>query len=366
MDNKDIDISGLLYLCSVPRLGPLRIRALMSRFESPEKILSASARKLAEVPGIDLVIAKNIKTAVNKELAERQIDRAKSGQTQIISFWDEQYPPLLKETADAPILLFVKGEINPQDYHAIAIVGTRSPDSYGRIVSDQFGEKLVQAGLTIVSGLARGVDTYAHQSAIKAKGRTIAVLGSGVDIIYPPENAFLAEKIIQNGALISEFPMGTKPDATNFPRRNRIIAGLCLGTLVVEAGRKSGALITATYAIDNDREVFAIPGNITSPKSIGTNKLIQEGAKLVTSVEDILEGLGSGFEFSGHISYREPEETFNPLELKILESLSDQPVHIDKISELNELDVSHTLAALLTLELGGYIKQLAGKMFVRI
>lgn len=361
------DIDGLLRLCSIPRIGPLRIRALMSRFKTPNAILNASARHLVEVPGIDLKIAQNIKSSVNTNFSQTQLRSVKEKGARIITLWDEHYPPLLREIPDAPVLLFVKGEITEQDHNAISIVGTRNPSSYGRIITDRFGEELGRNGLTVVSGLARGIDSFAHNAALKAGGRTIAVLGSGIDVIYPSENALLAEKICRNGAIVSEFPMGTGPDAPNFPRRNRIIAGVSVATIVVEAGKKSGALITATCAVDAGREVFAVPGNANSPKSFGTNRLIQQGAQLVMSMEDVFEGLGPRFKLTNQKNaFRKPMDTFESLELQVLESLSEQPQHVDGISKANGIDVSKTLAVLLTLELGEYVKQLAGKLFVRI
>lgn len=365
--DSQVDINGLLQLCSIPNIGPLRIRALMARFKAPKAILSASVRRLVEVPGIDIKIAQNIKTATTSEFAQTQLKLVQKAGAQIITLWHKHYPPLLREIPDTPVLLFVNGEITEQDHKAISIVGTRNPSSYGKILAERFSEELGRKGVTVVSGMARGIDTFAHSGALKGGGRTIAVLGSGIDVIYPAENASLAKKIAQNGAVISELPMGTEPDAPHFPRRNRIISGMSAATVIVEAGLKSGALITASCAVDTGREVFALPGNVNSPKSYGTNRLIQQGAKLVMSIEDIFEGLGPSYSISDQqIGFRKPAETFNSLELRVLESLSNEPLHIDKVSEINEITISKALAVLLTLELGGYVKQLAGKMFVRI
>jgi len=365
--NASVDVEGLLQLCSVPNVGPLRIRALIARFKTPQAVLNASIRHLVEVPGVDYKIASNIKTQVNTKFAEINIKRALEANVQIISLWHEQYPPLLREIPDAPVILYIKGEITEQDHNAISIVGTRNPSSYGKILADRIAEELGQNGVTVISGLARGVDSFAHNAALNGGGRTIAVLGSGVDVIYPAENASLAQRITQNGAIVSELPMRSEPDAPNFPRRNRIISGMSVATLVVEAGEKSGALITANCAVDTGREVFAVPGNVNSPKSYGTNRLIQQGAKLVMSVEDVFEGLGSNFRLPNKkANFRTPSETFDSIELLVLESLSEQPLHVDKISKLNGIDIPKTLSVLLTLEFGGYVKQLAGKMFVRI
>jgi DNA processing protein len=227
---------------------------------------------------------------------------------------------------------------------------------------------LVKRGITIVSGLARGIDSIGHLSALKGKGRTLAVLGSGLDVLYPPENRGLSEQISSSGAVISEFPFGTKPEAPNFPRRNRLISGLSLGVVIVEAGPKSGALLTAHCALEQNREVFAIPGNLGAKNSEGTNRLIKEGAKLVTSVEDILEELRFDTGKEKPATRMEEEKALldlSEMEKSIFNLISDEPYHIDKIAACASIDVPQTLSALLSLELKGLVKQLSGKMFVR-
>jgi DNA processing protein len=260
------------------------------------------------------------------------------------------------------------GHFTSNDKNSIAIVGTRHPSLYGQTTTEIFVRELAELGLTVVSGLARGIDTQAHQTALKSKGRTIAVIGSGLDVPYPPENRKLLEAIAEQGAVVSEFPMGAKPDATNFPRRNRIISGLSLGTVIVESGEDGGAMITASTALDQNREVFAVPGNITEKRSAGANKLIREGrAKLVQRVQDILEELGPQMR---HLLKKEraidPPVELTLFERNVLNILGDQPVQIDTISELAETSTADALVNLLSLEFKGLVRQLPGKMFVRL
>lgn len=361
------DLRSLLTLFSVPGVGSNRFRALIGRFGSPEEVLRASMVQLMGVDGIDRKIAENIKLKRDEKFVEDQIALLNKRKTRVITFWDQEYPVNLRKIYDPPALLFVRGRLVEADKYSVAIVGTRSPSNYGRLVTERISGELAKRGITVVSGMARGIDTVAHWGALKSGGRTIAVLGSGVDIIYPPENRKLAQQIESKGCLISEFPMGTQPDAGNFPRRNRIISGMTLGTLVVEAGDKSGALITAEIALEQNREVFAIPGNINSAKSRGTNRLIQEGAKLVQSVEDILSELEP--KLKGYLKPERREEIkieLTPQERRILENLSGKPMHIDKIAHNTGIPTSQALSILLSLELKDMVKQLAGKMFIRI
>ncbi|MCU0642936.1 MAG: DNA-processing protein DprA, partial [bacterium] len=298
-----------------------------------------------------------------------QVSKAKQAGIEIIDFWDEKYPENLKRIYDPPAFLFVKGTLVKQDKYAISIVGTRLPSSYGKVVAEKIAKELAQKGLVIVSGLARGIDTISHWAAVQSGGRTIAVMGSGLDHIYPGENKKLAEKIIEQGALISEFPMGTKPDAVNFPRRNRIISGMALGTIVVEAGLKSGALLTANYALEQNREIFAVPGNINSPKSLGTNQIIKDGAKLISSANDVLIELEpqlKHFLKDDEAKSRELPQDLSELEKMLLEKLSNVPIHIDKLSKVIGKSTAETLSALLPLEFKDLVKQLPGKLFVRV
>jgi DNA processing protein len=362
------ELKSWLALSTVPKIGPIRYVSLIKHFGSPEKVLAASKNELAGLPDVGPVTASSIKSNVSWETAEEQLGLCEKNRVQIVTFKDDSYPQNLLSIYDPPPFLFVGGEIKEEDQNAVAIVGCRSASTYGRRITERIGRELVRRGITIVSGMARGIDSIGHLAALKEKGRTLAVFGSGLDVLYPPENRKLAGQIRSSGAIISEFFLGTKPEAPNFPRRNRLISGLSLGVVIVEAGNKSGALLTAQCALDQNREVFAIPGNLGSKNSEGTNRLIKEGAKLVTSVEDILEELriftregesGSLVETKKDLSGLSEEEK------SIFKLISDEPCHIDKIASKASVGVPQALAMLLSLELKGLVKQLSGKMFVR-
>ncbi len=359
-------VQDLLYLLTIPQIGPGRIRKLFESLGSINDILSAPIQNLVHVAGIDQKLAQQLKKGGDRAIVDQQLDFMEKQKIQYITLWDDNYPELLKRIPDAPVLLFYKGILKEHHQKAVAIVGTRSPSSYGKVVTAELARQLVGHGITVVSGMARGVDTIAHQTALQTGGETLAVLGCGVDRCYPSENNQIYRKIPEQGALISEYFIGTGPDAVNFPKRNRIISGLSLGTVVIEAGNRSGALISALFALNQDREVFAVPGNINSPKSQGCNQLIQQGAKLVLTVEDILEEIGE-ITSSGPVqkNWTIPEN-LGPLEKSILEHLSSDPKHIDRlVMELRE-GPSTVLSGLLSLELLGLAQQLAGKMFIRI
>jgi DNA processing protein len=361
------ELKSWLALSTVPNVGPIRFISLVKHFGSPDAVLSASEKELSKFPEIGTVIASNIKGKVDWELAEKQFELIEKNQVQLLTFRDEAYPENLKSIYDPPPFLFTRGKIKKEDKNAIAVVGCRAASSYGRQITEKIGRELAKRGITIISGLARGIDSIGHLSALKENGRTIAVFGSGLDVIYPPENKKLVERIVQNGAIISEFLLGTKPEAPNFPRRNRLISGLSLGVVIVEAGSKSGALLTAQFALEQNREVFAIPGNIGAKNSEGTNQLIKQGAKLVTSVEDILEEL----KIMTTVGQKEESQTekdlsqLSEMEKNIYNLIMNEPYHIDKIAQETNLTTSCALSTLLSLELKGFIKQLSGKMFVR-
>jgi len=357
-------LESLLRLYSISGIGPGRMRVLLSAFESPTAVLDAPIQQLLRIQGIESKTAKKIKNEVNEKFVEEQLKQIEKHNVDIISYWEVDYPACLKKIYDPPAFLFIKGKIIPDDELAIGIVGTRVASQYGKNVTEQFTRDLIELKFTIVSGLARGVDTVAHRQAINSGGRTLAVLGSGIDKIYPPENNKLAEQISNSGAIISEYPFGTNPDGGNFPRRNRIISGLSLGVLITEAGAKSGALITAFQALEQNREVFAVPGPIHSGKSMGSNQLIKEGAKLVQGVQDIL------LELEGQIEKKidkpkRKQPKLNGLEKKVYELISDDPVHVDNLAMKTGKSLPETLTVLLTLELLGLVKQLSGKMFVQ-
>jgi DNA processing protein len=365
----NIDIKHILQLMAIPGIGSLRIKNLVNYFKDTELIFRASLRELMNVEGIDKGLAKRIFEQRDKNLdfVNEQLARVKKLGVKIITLWDSEYPELLRKIYDPPLVLFVRGEITERDRYSIAIVGTRTPTNYGKMICEKFAEELAKMNLTIVSGFARGIDTIAHISAIRAGGRTIAVLGSGVDYIYPPENRKLVESVISNGAIISEFPMGTKPDAMNFPRRNRIISGMSIAVLIVETSRTGGAMITAEFANDQDRDVFAIPGNIDSVKSQGTNFLIKQNrAKLVESVEDIIEDIRPMIQPILGTEPPKPKVEVNVFESKILDVLSStEPMHVDKIAEASGLSVTDALVHLLSLEFKDLVRQLPGKLFLK-
>jgi DNA processing protein len=363
------NVRDLLRLASTPKIGPHKIRVLLSYFHDPAEVLKASPRALVKVPGIEKKIASNI--IHNKEgerFADDQLRRVNRIGARIVTLWDMEYPELLKRIYDPPVLLYVTGTLTTPDKSAVAIVGTRMPSAYGQLVTESLSRDLAQLGITIVSGLARGIDTLAHSAAVKARGRTFAVLGSGLDVPYPAENRKLLEAITTQGAVISEFPMGTKPDASNFPRRNRIVSGLSLGTVIIESAENGGAMITASTALDQNREVFAVPGSIMEKRTAGPHKLIREGrAKLIQNVDDILEELGPQVR---HLLKREhvPEAVIEMtlFEKKIYDVLKNEPIHIDALAELAETSTADALVNLLSLEFKGLVRQLPGKMFMKL
>ena len=359
------DILSHLALCSVPEVGPRRFVQLVKRFGSAEEVLSAPKDELLKVEDVGEKVAYNIKSKVDWGLAEEQLKLAEKQSIRVLTFSEEDYPNNLKNIYDPPPVIFVKGSIRLEDEKAIAVVGARRSSAYGKLVTESLVGELIAHGITIVSGLARGIDSISHQAALRAGGRTIAVLGSGLDIIYPPENKELVNRIAENGAVISEFLLGTKPEPTNFPKRNRVISGLCLGTVIVEAGPKSGALLTAQHALEQNREVFAVPGDIRAQGSKGTNSLIKQGAKLVGSVEDILVEIGQLTDNSIIKKTNPALETLSKEEQGIIELLSTEPSHIDRIAKESGIRTGDALSILLSLELKDLVKQLPGKTFVR-
>jgi DNA processing protein len=361
------DPGDWLALFTVPNVGPIRFISLVKHFGSPEAVLSAPEKELSDFPDVGPTIASNIKKKVDWRLVEKQLELMEKNQVQLLTFRDEGYPENLKSIYNPPPFLFIKGEIKEEDKNAIAIVGSRAASLYGKQIAEKIGRELAKRKVTIISGLAWGIDSIGHLSALAENSRTIAVFGSGLDVIYPPQNGKLVERIIQNGAILSEFLLGTKPEKQNFPRRNRLISGLSLGVVIIEAGAKSGALLTACHALEQNREVFAVPGNIDAKTSEGTNKLIKDGAKLVTSVEDILEELN----IITMVQQKEKGNTqkdlsqLSEIEKSIYNLITDEPYHIDKIAQDTRVTPSQALSTLLSLELKGFIKQLSGKMFVR-
>ncbi len=368
-----------LALTLTQGLGPTRCRKLVEHFGSPEAVFRASLTEL-ESTGIQAVSAQSLATGKSGELAREEIANAAAAGVTVISIDDPSYPPRLREIYDPPLILYVRGnpEVLPQP--GIAVVGTRHPTPYGSGMAERLSCDLAAQGLVIISGMARGVDTASHRGAISAKGKTIAVFGTGVDVIYPKENSRLSEQILAlGGALISEFRLGTFAAPQNFPIRNRILSGMSVGVLVVEAAEYSGTRITARCALEQNRDVFAVPGNVTNKNSWGPNTLIKQGAKLVATWEDIWEDLPAEVRFAltpppspesegDSTASLFPNEGLPPHEKRILSLLkADESTHIDEIVERLEqqLSSSEIFAALFELELSGKIRQMPGKNFVK-
>jgi len=356
------DLKYWIGLSMLPDIGPVGARKLLSVFGSPQKVFSAHLNELLATDGIGITRAKNIRQFSLWDDIERQIHLMGNNGIKTVSFQDLSYPEMLRETDDAPVVIYMKGDIQPHDKFAIAVVGSRKLTHYGASVAATISGELASMGFTIVSGMARGIDSLSHKAALEAGGRTVAVLGSGIDVPYPPENKTLMDKIAASGCVISEFPPGTPPDKENFPRRNRLISGLSLGVLVVEAASESGALITARYALEQGREVFAVPGTVTSRNSAGTNELIRKGAILTRKAEDIVEELAPVLK--GFIRSKEKVKIeVTDEEKKLCNLLSGEPKQIDEISRESRLPASKALGILLGLELKGAVKQITGKRF---
>jgi DNA processing protein len=356
-------------LLSIDGIGPGRIRNLLSKFRSLENILSADFNSLQNVDGISSNLARRIHSSskhieVIKSAVYSELEKLHKLNSSIITIWDKEYPPLLKKIYDPPLILYIKGNFCEADGFSIAMVGTRQPTNYGKVQAEKFASDLAAQNITIVSGMARGIDSVSHWAALKNNGRTTAVIGSGIDVIYPPENRKLFEVISENGLIVSEFKLGAKPDAQNFPKRNRIISGLSLGCVVIETAANGGAMQTAAFSLDQNREVFAVPGNLGVRQSEGTNILIQKGeAKLVRSAEDVLLELELKLRPILGKNIPKQQAELNLFEEKIINTLSNEPVQIDKISSLTCLSTSDCLVHLLSLEFKGLVKQLPGKMF---
>ena len=402
------ETTNLLHLSLIQGIGPKTVQFLMQIFGSAEKVINATPEELRKIEKLSPTARERL---IQKSLGcplERELELIHEYDCQIITFYDAAYPPLLKEIDTPPLLLYVRGELKPEDTFSIALVGSRQAKDYGRRVSYQLSYQLAQRGLTVISGFAKGIDTCAHRGALEANGRTIAVLGNGLSLIYPASNIGLVDKIVESGALISEFPMGMEPRSENFPRRNRIISGLTLGTVVVEASNRSGALITARLASEQGREVFAVPGEIFSELSIGTHKLIDKGAKLIGTVDDLLEALPlhalrqisaltstqeskrdgeipetpsvmkGEFEQSRSNTSKtiatEKAETVPAIpppdltadEKTVFDAIETPTSHIDTIVRTTQLPISQVSGVLLMLELKGAIQQLPGKQFTKM
>jgi len=361
-----------LHLKSIPGVGNHIYRRLIDRFGSPENAFAASSEDLLQIEGMNRKLLSSIRNRHVPDHIKREVDLVAEKGYQIITFLEEEYPPLLREIPDPPPFLYVYGTLDPAN-SKLAMVGSRNATAYGLSTTKRLSMNLASLGITIVSGMAVGIDTAAHEGALQAKGKTIAVLGSGLCRIYPAENRRLFHLISQNGAVISEFSLMTEPEGYNFPVRNRTISGLSLGTIVVEATRKSGSLITARLAAEQNREVFAVPGSVRSFKSMGTHTLIKQGAKLVENAQDVLEELSNSMLVPLTPGVMSPSGSKEPekrpgLELSddeqaIYDALSPYPIHIDEIVRKTGVEPGKVSGLLLQLELKQLIQQSPGKRF---
>ena len=367
-----------LALTRIDGLGTRGCHKLIEHFGSPQAAYMASLTEL-ESCGIPARVAQAIFAQAALKDAEREVQEIAKADCELVAYDDEAYPPLLKQIPDAPLLLYARGDVKVLSQYAVAVVGSRRPSAYGSSVAHRLAHDLAQRQLVVVSGLARGVDSAAHRGALEAKGKTVAVMGSGIDVMYPRENKKLADEIAKSGAVISEFPLGTGPTPENFPIRNRIISGLSLGVVVVEAAEYSGSLITARLSLEQNREVFAVPGNITSAQSFGPNHLIKQGAKLVDQWMDVIEEFPSEVRMQllppTEASEGEPmgahpatlfETSLTPDQKAVFETLrADQTAFVDEIVGAAKISHPRVLASLLELEMNGLIRQLPGKNFIR-
>lgn len=359
----DEDLRYWLGFNLVRGIGPVRLRALIETFGDVKSAWAASEAALRSM-NMNQRALTNLLSVRGQVDLDRVLARVDQLGVHVLTWDSPEYPQLLTQIADAPPVLFVLGELVPDDEWSVAVVGTRRATAYGREVARRIAGELARNGVTVVSGLARGIDGLAHQTALAEGGRTIAILGSGVDRIYPPEHRKLADAIVANGAIISDYPLGTQPEAANFPPRNRLISGLSLGTVVVEAGLRSGALITVDFALDQGREVFAVPGGILSPGSAGCNRLIRDGAHVVTEVRDILEVLRLDQVPEKQAARLVLPET--PTEAAIFEHLSLEPQHLDAVARASGLAVELVSSTLVMMELKGMVRQVGGLQYVRV
>ena len=365
MQNKPAPDLTWIGLSSIPGIGRVTFRKLVALFGSPEKALSASVDDLRKIGGLSDKIVAAIGSFPWQEHAAREITKAAEANVAIITADSPAYPASLRNTPDAPVYLYVKGTLQSSDANSIAIVGTRKPTHYGMTVTRRLAGDLSSAGFTIVSGMARGIDTQAHRGALASRGRTIAVLGCGINVVYPPENKGLMEEIGKSGAVVSENPFGTQPESGYFPSRNRIISGLSRGTVIIEAAEDSGSLITANYTLEQGRKLYAVPGNIGSLTSKGTNSLIKQGAILVEGVEDILRNLGVQKQDEAPAMQARPLPVLTEDESTVLCCITNEPKHIDIIMNESRANAGKLGGVLINLELKGLAKQLPGKYFVR-
>jgi len=361
------DCAPWLALGRIRGVGGVSFKKITARFADPAAVFRASAAELAEIEGLHRELIHSIANFNDWAEIDKEIQRARAAGIKMIPFSDAAYPGSLRAIADPPPLLYVKGELRDNDSKAIAIVGSRSASDYGRRIARDLARGLASFGFTVVSGMARGIDGMAHESALQAGGRTLAVLGSGIDRAYPPEHEMLYRRISESGAVISELPMGARPIAFNFPARNRLISGLSLGVVVVEATEKSGSLITASLAAEQGREVFAVPGEAGASRSRGSHRLIRQGAKLVETVEDIIEEIAPQLSRrngdAAPASARSLPEHSGPAARQIFALLKETSLQVDQVIEQSGLPAPQVLQVLLDLELQGFVCQTPGKIY---
>ncbi len=359
-----------LQLTLTTGIGPRTLANLLDRFGTASEVLQASPQDLAEVDGVGVLLSRRIRSNEFRDQALLVFSLCEDKDVRLLFPWELEFPRLLKELPDPPMMLYVRGQFVRTDALSIAVVGTRGSSQYGRGQAERFSRVLARAGLTIVSGLARGIDAAAHHGALEAGGRTIAVLSSGVTEIYPPQHLDLAERIAENGALISEMPPGSKPKKGMFPQRNRLISGLSLGTIVIEAAEQSGALITARLAGEQGREVFALPGLVTNPNSRGCHRLIRDGAHLIQDPEDVLDELGPMVEdviLSPDQTVRHAAELqLNDQENAVLQAIDVQPTDINSIVVTSGLPVPRVLSTLSVLEMRRLVRRVSGQLVQRV
>jgi DNA processing protein len=366
MDSRE----ALVALNLIDNVGPVRVRQLLERFGEAPAILAASRQQLLQVRGIGEETADAIACWEKTIDLSAELKRIAEFGCRIVTQSDPEYPELLKQIYDPPVVLYVRGELLAKDKNSVAMVGSRMTTHYGIEIARKLAYQLAYLGLTVVSGGARGIDSAAHQGALSAKGRTLAVLGTGINLVFPPENAELYERIVANGAVVTQFPFNRPGDKQSFPIRNRLVAGMTLGTVVVEANLTSGALITANFANEYGRQVFAVPGRIDSPRSKGCHDLIKKGAKLCESAEDILSEFEYLFPPSNKPASAAESGILPALELseneqKVYDTLSNEEISIDEVIRHSGLPASAVSVALLRLEMKRIIRQLPGKMFLR-
>jgi DNA processing protein len=358
-----------LALNLLPKIGPVRVRRLLEVFGNPERILSAKAREILEVEGFGVDLAETVAGWESRIDLSRELRRIKEENINLITLEDALYPKLLKRIYDPPTVLYVRGQLIERDHNALAIVGSRHTTQYGLATSKKLAFQLAYAGYTVISGLARGIDTAAHEGALASKGRTVAVIGAGLGKLYPPENKALAEKIAEQGAVVSEFPVDYPPDRQSFPLRNRFVSGWSCGVIVTEAPSRSGALITAQQAAEQGRTVYAVPGNIDRPSSHGCNKLIQEGAKLIMDGADVLDDLMTLFPtqpYAPKMEESKPSVALAGDEERVYAALGTSETHINELGEKTGLAMPAISATLMKLEMKRVVKPLPGKYYVRV